>query len=230
MRKAFALLKQTYKESQQDKVARLAASLAYFTIFSLAPLLMVAIAVAGAVFGREAATGEMVEQMRGLIGPEGSKVVEDLLKNAGKPKTGAFAAAIGIVTLVIGASGAFVALQDALNTVWGVMPKPGQGIRAIVKDRVLSFAMVVCIGFLLLVSLVVSAVLVGFDEWLNQMFPAADVLLGLLHQGLSFAVTTLLFALMFKYLPDVKIEWRDMWVGALVTALLFTAGKWLIGL
>jgi membrane protein len=227
----FALLKETFKEWQEDKVTRLAAALAYFTIFSLAPLLIVVIAIAGAVFGHEAATGQLVREIRGLVGTDGARVIEDMIQNAATPGSGGtLATIIGVVTLILGASGVFGQLQDALNTIWGVMPKPGLGIKETIKNRILSFALVLGIGFLLLVSLVLSAGLSAVDEFLNNQFPGGGLLLQILNFVISYAVITLMFATMYRFLPDVKIAWRDVWVGAAVTAALFTIGKFLIGL
>jgi membrane protein len=225
-----ALLKRTYAEWSEDKVPRLAAALAYYTVFSITPLLVVLIAVTGFVFGDEAARGEIFAQVRGLIGAEGADAIEDMIRNASNPRSGLIATVLGVAALVLGATGIFGALQDALNTIWGVEPKPGRGFRGIIRDRVLSFGMVVVIAFLLVVSLVVSAVVSGMSAYMSRLLPGADALWHLVELAISFAVVTALFAMMFKVLPDVIISWRDVWVGAAVTALLFTIGKFAIGL
>ena len=229
--KAFIeLVKETFQEWQEDKASRLAASLAYFTIFSIAPLLIVVIAVVGAVYGRDAAQGQIVTQLQGLLGQDGAQVVQEMVQNASQPQSGTVATIIGIVTLLLGASGVFGALQDSLNTIWEVAPKPGRGIRQILHDRVLSFTMVLAIGFLLLVSLVVSAALSAFDQVIADALPGGDWVARGVNLAISFSVITLLFAMMFKFLPDAEVRWRDVWVGAAVTAALFTLGKFLIGL
>lgn len=227
----FSLLKETLRQWQEDKVGRLAAALSYYTIFSLAPLLIITIAVAGAVFGQEAARGQIVSQIRGLVGTDGAQVIEEMVQNAyqADDETTTFASVVGVITLVLGASGVFGQLQDALNTVWGVMPRPGLGILATIKNRVLSFTLVLGIGFLLLVSLVLSAALAALDTFLNNQFPGGGFLLQVINQLISLGVITFMFAMLYKYLPDVNISWRDVWVGALFTAILFTIGKYLIG-
>lgn len=224
------LLKETFQEWQEDKTPRLAAALAYYTVFSLAPLLIIAIAIAGAVFGEEAAKGEIVGQIQGLVGREGAKVIEDAIQNANHPESkGGIASLISIVVLLFGASGVFAQLQDALNTVWEVQPKPGRGIWSFIRQRFLSFSMVLGIGFLLMVSLIVSAVLSGLSTYMSHLIPGVDFIWGILNFVISFGVITLLFALIYKYLPDVKITWNDVLIGAVITALLFTIGKTVLG-
>lgn len=230
LKSVIELVQETFRKWSQDKVSRLAAALAYYTIFSIAPLFVVAVAVAGAVFGHEAASGQIVAQIRGLVGTDGAQVIEQLIKSADQPKTGTFAAVVGVVTLVLGASGVFLALQDTLNTIWGVMVRPGAGVREMLRSRLLSFGMVLGIGFLLLVSLVLQAALSAVGDFLARNFPVLGVALPLINFVISLAVITGLFGLMFKYLPDVQIAWRDVGIGAFVTALLFTLGKTLIGL
>jgi membrane protein len=223
------LLKNTFQEWQEDKVPLWAAALAYYTIFSIAPILIIAIAVAGAVFGQEAAQGQIVGQIQGLVGRDGAEFIQSMLENAGRPGSGGLVATLfSIATLIFGASGAFGQLQDALNTIWEVKPKPQQAVKGLLRNRFLSFAMVLVIGFLLLVSLVLSAVLAGLTNFFGSLVPG--LAWGqLLNFAVSFGFTTLLFALIFKVLPDVKIPWSDLWVGAGVTALLFSIGRFLIG-
>lgn len=227
----FGVLKATFQEWQDDKTPRLAAALAYYTVFSLAPLLIIAIAIAGAVFGEEAARGEIVGQIQGLVGQQGAEVIEAAIENAHQPgsNTGRIASLISIVALIFGASGVFAQLQDALNTVWEVETKPGRGIKNFLRKRVLSFSMVLGIGFLLIVSLLISAALSALSTYLSGFIPGADFLWQIFNFVFSFAVITLLFAMMYKLLPDVKITWNDVWIGAIITALLFTIGKWLLG-
>jgi len=224
------LVKETFSEWSKDKASRLAAALSYYTIFSVAPLLIIAIAVAGLVFGREAASQQMAEEIHGLVGAEAAKAILTVLENASKPASGIVAMILGFATLLLGASGAFAQLQDSLNTIWEVKPKEGRGIKGMLRDRFLSFSMVLVIGFLLLVSLAISAVLSGIGKFLADLLPMPGAVMQALNFGISFAVTSLLFALIFKVLPDAEIRWRDVWVGAAVTALLFSVGRFLIGL
>ncbi|AFZ18339.1 YihY/virulence factor BrkB family protein [Allocoleopsis franciscana] len=224
------LLKETFKEWQEDKASRLAAALAYYTAFSIAPLLIIAIAIAALVFGEEAARGGIEDQLRGLIGQQGAEAIEEMIKNSSKPAEGTIATIISVGFLLFGASGVFAQLQDSLNTIWEVAPKPGRGVMGFIKDRFLSFSMVLGIGFLLLVSLVLSAVLAGLNNILGGMMPGLSFLWEILNFLISFGVITLLFALIYRVLPDAKIAWGDVWFGAIITALLFTIGKTLIGL
>ena len=226
----FQLLKETFQEWQDDKASRLAAALAYYTVFSLAPLVIIAIAIAGAIFGEEAAKGELVGQIEGLVGAQGAEVIQTAVSNANKPNTGSIASIISIAVLLFGASGVFAQLQDALNTVWEVEVDPNMGIMGFIRKRILSFGAVLGIGFLLLVSLVISAVLTGISHYMSNAVPGIDFLWQILNLVISFTVVTFLFALMFKFLPDVKIKWSDVWIGAIITSLLFTLGKYLLGL
>jgi membrane protein len=225
------LLKDTIAEWQEDKVPLWAAGLAYSTIFSLAPLLLIAISIAGAVFGEEAARGEIVGQIQGLVGRDGAEVIQNMIQNTQKPGSGGtFATVFGVGTLLLGASWVFGQLQDALNTIWEVKPKPGKGIQSFLQSRFLSFAMVLVIGFLLLVSLVLSAALAAIGNFFGHLIPGYAILGQTLNFLISFGVVTLLFAAIYKFLPDVNVGWKNLWVGAAVTALLFTIGKFLIGL
>ena len=230
IKSTFRLLKEAFQEWQSDKASLLAAALAYYTVFSITPLLVIAIAIAGAVFGQEAAQGEILNQINGLIGEQGARVIETGLANADKPKTSSIASIVSVVILLVGASGVFAQLQSALNTVWNVKVKPNAGIGEFIRKRLLSFGMVLTIGFLLLVSLMFSAMLSGINQLQINLLPGFDSIWRLLNIGVSFAFVTLLFALIYKYLPDVEIRWKDVWVGAIITALLFTLGKFFIGL
>lgn len=231
LKSAWGLLKETFSAWQEDKIPLWAAALSYYTAFSLAPLLVIAIAIAGAVFGEEAARGQIVGQIQGLVGQQGAEAIQAMLQNAQRPGSGgAWATIIGIGALLLGASGVFGQLQDALNTIWSVEPKPGRGMKFFIQNRFLSFAMVLVIGFLLLVSLVLSAALAAVTAFFDQAFPSLAIAGQILNFVISFAVVTGLFALIYKVLPDVKIPWRYLWTGAIFTALLFTIGKFLIGL
>ena len=226
----FQLLREAFQEWQQDKASLLAAALAYYTVFSITPLLVIAIAIAGAVFGQEAARGEILEQINSLVGTQGAQAIETALANANQPQLSSVASIISIVILLIGASGVFAQLQEALNTVWNVQAQTNGGIWLFIRKRLLSFGMVLAIGFLLLVSLILSAMLSGISKLEINILPGFTSLWQLLNFAISFGFITLLFALIYKYLPDVKIRWKDVWIGAAITALLFTFGKFLIGL
>ncbi|WP_392530538.1 YihY/virulence factor BrkB family protein [Nostoc sp. C117] len=223
------LFQETFKEWSEDKASRLAAALAYYTIFSIAPLLIIVIAIAGAVFGEEAARGQIVGQIQGLVGKGGAEFIQTAITNANKPQTGAMASIISIVVLLLGATGLFTELQDSLNTIWEVKAKPGRGINNMIRLRFLSFAMVLGIGFLLLVSLVISTALAALSTYFSNLIPGIDFVWPIINFILSFAITTFLFGLIFKVLPDVKIAWSDVLIGAILTSFLFSIGRFLLG-
>lgn len=206
------------------------AALAFYTLFSLVPILVVVIAVAGAVFGRDAVRAQIVHQFAGLMGEKPSQAVQEILKSVSSERHGWLAELVGFVTLVIGATAAFVQLQISLNLVWEVAPKPGPLIKTMVRKRLVSFALVVGIGFLLLVSLAISAGLQGFRDYASTRLSVPSALLESGHAVASFAVLALLFAAIFRVLPDAEIAWRDVWLGAVITSCLFSIGKFLIGL
>jgi membrane protein len=214
----------------QDDAMRLGASISFYTLFAIAPVLLVAIAIAGMAFGPEAVRGEVVGQIDGLVGRDGAQAVQALLEGASKRQSGAFATVVGAITLLLAATGAFLELQAALNAIWRVKPNPDANVGAYVTARLRSFGIVVAIGFLLLVSLVISAALAALHGWLDRRAPGWPVVWQALNVAVSLLVTTALFALLFKFLPDVKLEWRDVVTGAAVTAVLFAIGKHLIGL
>jgi membrane protein len=213
-----------------DDAPRLGASLAYYTLFAIAPILLVATAIAGMVFGAEAVRGEIVGQLDHLIGPEGARAVQSLLEGASQRRTGILATVFGSITFVVAATGAFLELQGALNTIWRVKPNPGANFKAFLVDRVRSFGLVVAIGFLLMVSLAVTAALAALNGWLARYAPNVPLLWSGVSMFVSLIVTTGLFALLFRVLPDVHLRWRDVMTGALTTAVLFTIGQQLIGL
>jgi membrane protein len=187
--------------------------------------------VAGFVFGQDAARGAIVYQLSGLIGPEGARTIQELLKSASRPSTSAIASMVGVVMLLLGASSVFAELQTSLDRIWRAPAlKRPEGVIALIRSRLLSFGMVVAIGFLLLVSLVLSAVLSAADRWGGTLFPAWQTVLQIVNLAVGFGLTTLLFAMAYRILPRVRIAWADVWVGSVVTAALFTAGKFLIGL
>jgi membrane protein len=214
-----------------DYAPSMGAALSYYTLFSLAPLLIIAIAVAGLFFGEEAARGEIVAQIRGLIGADGAAAVQGMLKSASAPAESLLAMAISLVTLFIGATTVFGELQSDLDRIWRV-PAPARenGLLALLRARLLSFGMVLGLGFLLLVSLLVSASIAAFGRWSHGFFEGREAYLQAFTFVISFAITTLLFAMIYKFMPRARIAWRDVWVGAAATALLFEGGKVLIGL
>jgi len=230
-----ALLEETVKEWSNDKAPRLGASVAFYTLLSLAPLLIVIVTVAAIAYGKEAAEGQLFWEIKGLLGPDGAKVVQGVVQSAYKPGTGLIATLLGVVTLAIGATSVVVELTDALNTIWKV-PTPGgdtglvAGIRRIAKERFYSFAMVLGIGFLLLVSLVLSAWLAAMGRFFRSFLPAPEPILEAATFLISFIVVTALFAAIYKLLPAVRLEWSDVIIGASVTSLMFTIGKQLVGL
>lgn len=226
---AWETIKQSFSEWREDKAPRLAAAIAFYTIFSLAPLLIIAIAIAGLVFGEEAARGQIMGQISGLVGSAGGRAIEDMVAGAGRRGAGILGAIIGVIILLFGAGGLFDQLQDALNTIWEVKPKPERGIWGVLKDRFLSFGMVLVIGFLLLVSLVLTTALSALSGFIGGPLGEDSFLFHIVNFVISFGVITLLFALMFKVLPDAKIAWSDVWLGAAITALLFEVGKYLLG-
>ncbi len=214
-----------------DYAPSMGAAIAYYTVFSLAPVMLIAISVAGLVFGAEAARGEIVDQLRGLIGQEGAIVVQGLLRSASRPASSLVTSAVSLATLVIGATTVFSELQSDLDRIWRAPAvKQKTGLWALVRARLLTFGMILAIGFLLLVSLVVSAAITALGKWGNSYFVGREVALHVVSIAVSFATVTVLFALIYKILPRVHIAWSDVWVGAAVTSLLFTLGKLGIGL
>jgi membrane protein len=227
----YELVRDTYYAWEADKAPRLGAALAYYMVFSLAPLLIIAIGIAGSIFGQQAARGEIVGQLRDTVGEPMAQAIEGMIKDTSTNGTSSAATLLGVGILIFGATGAFVQLQDALNTIWKVTPKPRRAIVAILRDRALSFLVVLGAGFLLLASLILSAGLSAIGKYVNSMnLPGGTIFWQGVHALVSFLLITLLFAMIFKILPDAKIAWRDVWLGSVVTALLFTVGKYLIGL
>lgn len=225
----WALIRLTVERWTDDKVPKLAAALAYYTSFAIAPVLLIAIALAGMIFGADAARGAVSREISGLVGFRIGDEIEGLLKNAWQPKAGMLATILGVIALIFGASGVFVELQDSLNIIWKVKKKAGRGVWGTVRDRFLSFTMVLGIGFLLLVSLALSAALEALSQWMMQG-RSETLLIRLLNPVVSMVVISGLFAASFKALPDARTRWRDVAVGAVLTAVLFTLGKFLLGL
>jgi membrane protein len=230
-RSVWELLKDTGLRWWDNQGMRLGAAVAFYSMLSLAPLVVVVMAVAGLLFGRKAAQGELVEQMRGLAGDQAAEVIQTLLANAyQQPGAGTFATILGVAVLLFGAAGVFNELQDGLNTIWDVPPRPSAGIWSMIKARFLSFSMVLGVAFLLIVSLVVSAALAAVGKYAGSQESHLASVMRIIHLLLSIGLLGVLFALMFKLLPDARITWRDTWVGGMVTAALFGVGKYLIGL
>ena len=227
----FGLVKQTAQESLQDKAPQLGAALAYYTVFSLAPLILVLLSLVGVIFRHDAAGAwnKITQQMSYFLDPSAVQMVQNIAQKASQPGKGTLATIIGVALALFGASGVFGQLQDALNTIWGVKAKPGGGIWGFLRSRFLSFAMVGGVCFLLLVSLTLESVLKGFSHYVQSVLPGGIVVAMAVYLIFDFAVVILLFAMIFKFLPDAQIQWRDVWIGAVMTAILFGIGKWLLG-
>jgi len=214
-----------------DFAPSMGAAISYYTVFSIAPLLLIVIAVTGMVLGREAASGQIFAQVQGLLGEEGATAIQGMVESASLSGKSFLATAIGVVTLIIGATTVFTELQSALDRIWeSPAAEKKEGIWNLLRSRLLSFGMILAIGFLLLISLVVSAALSALGSWWAPMFGGWEILLQVVNFAVSLVVVTLLFAMIYKFLPRAKIAWHDVWIGAAATALLFTLGKFLIGL
>lgn len=229
LRKISRLFRETFKEWQEDNASRIAAALAYYAVFSISPLLVIAIAIAGTFFGQQTAQDQITEQLTALVGKDGVQPVLMALDNISQPEIRGVASLISVGVLLLGASGFFAQLQDALNTVWKVKPQPGQGIWIFVRKRVSSFLMVLAIGLLLILSLILSAVVSTLSKYQADYLPGWAILWENLDFVVSLGLMTFIFALMFKYVPDAKIAWKDVFVGSVITALLFLFGKFLLG-
>ncbi|MBC8008363.1 MAG: YihY/virulence factor BrkB family protein [Prolixibacteraceae bacterium] len=226
----FGLAKAAFANWKNDYAPSMGAALAYYTVFSIAPLLVIVIAVAALIFGQDAAHAAIMDQARGLIGENGAKAIEGMLASAQKPKQGMIASGLGIVALLVGATTVFAELETNLNRIWKVKADEGSGIWHFIRTRLLSFGMVLAIGFLLIVSLVVSAGIAAWGKYWSGWFGGMEALLHVANFLVSVAIVTVLFAIIYKLMPRVLIRWRDVWIGALVTSLLFSLGKFLIGL
>lgn len=224
------LIKRTASSWSDINAPRLGAALAFYTMLSMAPLLVVCIGIAGAIFGQEAAQDRIASQIQNVVGYQGGQAIQAMLQHADKPSAGIVAAVVGFFMLLFGASGVFGELRDSLNLVWGVKFSGGSGLMGMIKYRFASFAMVLGIGFLLLVSLVLSAAIAAAGKLFSGYLPASEAVLHLGNIVFTFVAVTVLFALLFKVVPDIRIEWQDVWIGAAVTSILFSVGKFLIGL
>ncbi len=214
----------------EDRAPTMGAAIAYYTVFSLAPMLVMVIAIGGLAFGQKAAEGALFGELADLIGPESAVALQAMLRSASGTGSGIFASAVGIGTLIIAATAVLGELQSALNVIWKAPARRGLGLWHLLKSRLLSLAVILVIGFLLLVSLVISTALTAFSDYLDWLLPGLATILNIAHLVLSFALTTVLFAMIFKILPDIPVKWEEVWLGAVIAALLFTLGKHLISL
>jgi len=230
LRDLFELLQATLDAFATDNASRLGAAVAYYAVFSVAPLLVIVIAVAGLIFGREGVQGQVVAQIGGVVGEPSAELIGTMLARASDQSTGIIATVLGTGTLFLGASGVFLELRSALNTIWGVQARPARAIAMVLKERLLLFALVLAAGFLVIVSLMISAGLAAMTAFFEPLLPAPKLVLHALDTAVSLAVLAGLFALVFKGMPDAEIGWKDVWLGGLVTAILFTVGKLAIGL
>ncbi|KAA3440368.1 YihY/virulence factor BrkB family protein [Rufibacter hautae] len=231
LKKAWSIIVEVWLDFLDNNSFQKGAALAYYTIFALPPILIIMINTAGAIFGKDAVRGRVYEQLRDLLGSQGAYDIQEMVENINQSADFTFATMVGVFTLLVGATGVFVSLQESLNQIWGVKPKPRNEYLKLLWDRLLSFAMILAIVFLLLVSLVVHTALVAITSFLtNQIDESVLQLTWIANWVGSTGVVTFLFALIYKFLPDAKIRWSDVWIGALVTAVLFSLGKSLIGL
>lgn len=231
MKKIWLLIKTTISSWNSNYAQSMGAALAFYTLFSIAPLILIVLSITGYVFGVEAARGEIAAQLQNLMGEEGAKAVQALLQNVNKPEEGIIASIIGVVLLIIGATSVFGELQNSLDRIWHAPERVRiNGLFALLHERILSFGMILVIGFILMVSLVFSAAIAAISQWWSPQFKEWVMLVNMLDIVFSFMMTTAMFALIYKFMPSVKIRWGEVWIGAVITAILFTIGKFLIGL
>ena len=229
--KTFGTLKTAAKDFSADGAPHLGASVAFYTIFSLSPLLIIVLAIATFVLGPENnARDQIISQLSGMVGSKGAETINSLVNQPENQRSGLMATVIAIFTLILGSTAVFMELQAAMNTIWDVKQKPGGGIWNFIKHRLLSFAMVLTIGFLLLVSLVLTAGIAAMGKKIGGMMPAMEAMTQVLNFVASFGIITVLFAMIFKFMPDVQIPWKTVWVGAAITSLLFAVGKFGLGM
>lgn len=230
LREAWRLIADAVAAWSDDYAASMGAALAFYTLFSIAPLLLIVISLAGLVFGEAAARGEILEQLSGLVGSDSAATVESLLQGLNRPRAGALGTLVGLVVLLVGATTVFAELQDAMDRIWRAPARPRGGLFKLLRARLLSLGLVLGIGFLLMVSLVVSAALSALEKWWAPWFGELAVVASALNFTLSFVLIAAMFAMIYKWIPRVKVDWRDVVIGSAITALLFTLGKSLIGL
>lgn len=230
MRNIFTILKNTAKGFSEDKGLKLSASLAYYTVFSMAPLLLLIISLAGAFFGKDAIEGSLFTELNGLIGDQAAAQIQEIIKNMELSGKTTLSLTIGIITLIIGATTVFGEIQDSINMIWNVKAKPKKGWLKLIKDRLLSGSIIIGLGFLLIVSLVINGALTSFDTMLRNWLPETSIIIfTILSIGVNFIVLTVLFGVIYKVLPDAKIRWKDVRAGALFTSFLFLVGRYIIG-
>ena len=225
----WSLVRQSLAAWVDDDAASKGAALAYYTLFSLAPLLLIVISVAGLVFGPEAARGEIFGQLQGLVGAPGAAAIQQLLESVSRPADGWLATGVGLALMLVGATTVFAELQNTLDRIWRAPARPNGGLWPLLRARLLSFGLILGLGFLLMVSLVFSAALSAAQHWWSPRLQGWDTAVTLINLATTFTLVTLMFAMIFKLMPRVRIEWSDVWVGALVTACLFTVGRLLLG-
>ncbi len=230
VKQIWALFKSVFKSWNDDHAQSMGAALAYYTLFSIAPLLLIVIAISGIVFGPQAARGEILDQLHSLMGEQGARAVQTLLESTNQPTEGIAATTIGIVLLVIGATTVFGELQDSLDRIWRVPARNSSGLWSLIRARLLSFGMIMGTGFLLMVSLIFSAGLSAMSKWWSPVFADWIPIANLVNFLFSFLLTTGMFAMIYKIMPRASIRWSEVWIGAAITAALFTVGKWLIGI
>ena len=226
----FQIFKMTFASWSRHEAPRLGAALAFYTILSLSPLVIIVLALAGLIFSRSTAQAHILSQVQGMIGPEEERQSQSMLANAQKPAAGILGTIVGLLSLLFGASGVFTELRSALNLIWEVKPEETSGIMGLLRERFFSFGMVLSIGFLLLVSLVLSTVLAAMGKFFGGLLPIPSAVLAVLNFLLSYIGVAVLFELIFRFVPEAKVRWRNVWPGALATAMFFTIGKTLIGL
>lgn len=225
----WSVLKNSFKGFSDDKVTKLSGSLAYYTVFSMAPLLIMLISICGLLLGREAVEGKIYQQLAGFVGSDTASQLQEMIKNASLAGKSNVAAIVGGITLLVGATTVFAEIQDSINTIWGLKPKPKRGWLKMLQNRFLSFSVIVSLGFLLLVSLAMTALIDGFSEKLMAHFPDVTVVVFyVVNVVITLLVTSLIFGVIFKVLPDAQIKWKDVMAGAITTSLLFMLGKFAI--
>ena len=230
LRQAWLITRAAFNAWTEDRAPSMGAALAYYTLFSLAPLLLIVISVAGLWFGPDAARGEIFGQLQGLVGTAGAAAIQQLLESVNRPAGGIFATLAGIALMLVGATTVFAELQDSLDRIWRAPNRTGSGLWKLLRTRLLSFGLILGIGFLLMVSLVISAAMSAIEAWWSPRMVGWELLLSVLNQIFGFALVSFMFAMIYKLMPRARIEWRDVAVGALSTATLFTGGKLIIGL
>ena len=230
-KRTFSFIKEVFSDFSEDRVLKYSASLSYYTVFSIAPILIIIISVSGIFFGREAVQGQIFSQINGMVGNEAAAQIQDMIGKTHRSGNNFLASVVSVIILVVGATGIFAEIQDSINSIWGLKSKPKRGFIKIILNRVISFSLIISLGFILMVSLVLNAFIAAVSERLAQVFPGSGVyFVTIVDQLLSFIVISFLFAVIFKVLPDAKIKWRDVSKGAIVTGLLFILGRYAISL